>query len=193
MNVLAKRAPAEYASLVLQGFTRQHLAELFAASGYCTGAEIGVADGRYSLVLCQAIPGLSLLCVDPWAKYPGNPRGGPQEQHDQNFALAQTRLTPYDVTFARALSVTAARNISDGSLDFVYIDGNHERAYVAADLEAWSPKVRTGGIVAGHDFYHFVKRPAGVVEAVADFTERHGITDWHLCDEREPSFWWVKS
>lgn len=192
MITASKHAPPEYAHRVLAGFTRADLAELFHASGYRTGAEIGVADGRYSLVLCQAIPGLRLLCVDPWQKYPENPRGGPQAQHDGNYALAQHRLAPYDVTFVKAMSVTAAKHVPDGSLDFCFIDGNHEYAFVKADLEAWAPKVRSGGIVAGHDFYHFIVRPAGVVEAVDEYTREHGIADWSLCDEREPSFWWVK-
>jgi hypothetical protein len=51
-------------------------------------------------------------------------------------------------------------------------------------------RVRSGGILAGHDFYDFAG--AGVVEAVQDFVDKYGIRDWWICDEREPSFWWGK-
>jgi predicted O-methyltransferase YrrM len=184
-----KYGPPEHLHRVIPGFTRRDLALLFAKNKYRRGAEIGVADGRYSLVLCEAIPDLELLCVDPWHVYRGNPRGGPQSQHEANFALAQARLSKFNVSFVRAHSGDAAPYVHDGSLDFVYIDGNHSYEYVATDLRRWSPKVRSGGIVAGHDFYNF--RHAGVVDAVTEYTERHGITEWHLCDEREPSWWWV--
>ncbi len=189
-----KHAPEEYLHRVVPGFTRRDLAKLFAEKGYTKGAEIGVADGRYSLTLCQEIPGLQLLCVDPWAKYPGNPRGGPQTQHDANYALAQQRLHGFDVTFRRTTSLDALKDVADGSLQFVYVDANHQYEYVLPDIECWAEKVCPGGIVAGHDFYHFGlgEKRAGVVEAVLYYTHSHSIADWHLCDEREPSFWWVK-
>lgn len=34
----------------------------------------------------------------------------------------------------------------------MYVDARHDRKGVLADLEAWWPKVRPGGILAGHDF-----------------------------------------
>lgn len=184
-----KRGPIAAQHRVRPGFTRDDLARLFRDSGYTRGAEIGVADGRYSLTLFETIPGLELLCVDPWLRYSNNPRGGPQEQHDGNYEKAKARLTPYRATLVRNFSVPAVRSVPLGSLDFVYIDGNHCYEYVREDLEHWSARVRSGGIVAGHDYYEF--KWAGVVEAVKLYTCSRGITEWWLCDEREPSFWWV--
>lgn len=185
-----KHAPPEFAHRVVPGMTRQKLAVEFAARGLTIGAEIGVADGRNSLTLCQNIPGLHLLCVDPWLKYVDNPRGGPQTQHDGNYELAGERLAHYDATRLRGFSMDIVREIAPASLDFVFIDGHHGFDFVMQDLIEWSKRVRKGGIVAGHDFYHF--RWAGVCEAVDAYTKAHEITDWFLCDEREPSFWWVK-
>jgi len=45
------RAPAAFAARVRPGWTRARLAAHLAAQGYRRGAEIGVADGRYSRVL----------------------------------------------------------------------------------------------------------------------------------------------
>lgn len=186
-----KRGPLASAPHVKAGFTRQHLAELFRDQGFTAGAEVGVADGRYSRLLCETIPGLRLRCVDPWTPYAGNTRGGPIEQHDANYQIARERLAPYApaVTMVKSYSLDAARDVPLGALDFVYIDGNHSFDYVMEDIIVWSRRVRSGGIVAGHDYYHF--RDAGVVDAVTVYTSWHGI-EWHLCDEREPSFWWVK-
>lgn len=189
-NGKAKHAPAAYGDRVVRGTTRAALARQFASLGLTRGAEIGVADGRNSLTLCEAIPGLQLLAVDPWLRYQGNPRGGPQEQHDGNLEIARERLNAFSVTFLHGMSMDVVRDVPVDSLDFAYIDGNHSFDWVMQDLIEWSKRVRPGGIVAGHDFYHF--KWAGIVEAVVAYTGAHGITDWHLCDEREPSFWWVK-
>lgn len=188
-----KRAPAAFAHRVVPGFTRQKLAQLFAERGLTRGAEVGVADGRFSRVLCEAIPGLQLLCVDPYLKYQDNPRGGPQEQHDRNWGIAHERLHGFDVRFVREMSLDAVKDVPLGSLDFVYIDGNHEFEFAVNDLIHWSKRVRAGGIVSGHDLYEFPKRKAGVVEAVDAYTRAHGVSDWKICDECEPSFFWVKS
>jgi hypothetical protein len=188
-----KRAPEAFKHRVVSGFTRADLARLFAEKGYTRGAEIGVADGRFSRVLCDSIPGLQLLCVDPYQRYQENPRGGPQEQHERNWDIAHERLHGFNVRFVREMSMDAVDNVPHGSLDFVFIDGHHGFEFVVMDLIAWSKRVRNGGIVAGHDFYEFPKRKAGVVEAVEAYTKAYDITDWHICDEREPAFWWVKS
>lgn len=49
-------------------------------------------------------------------------------------------------------SLTAAAMFDDQSIDFVYIDGSHEYDDLRADIIAWTPKVKNGGIVAGDDY-----------------------------------------
>lgn len=185
-----KRGPLAYADRVRAGVTRRDLAQLFGEMGLRWIVEIGVADGRFALTLCQSIPGIHYVGVDPWRPYKGNTRGGPAEQHEGNYRLAQTRLAPFSGRLLRMTSQEAAQEFPLGSIDAVYIDGNHAGDYVMRDLMTWAPRVRSGGVVAGHDFYHFER--AGVVDAVVTYTKVHGITDWSLTDEREPSFWWVK-
>jgi hypothetical protein len=185
-----KRGPLEAAHRVVPGFTRTHLAELFRDQGFTRIAEIGVADGRFALTLCETIPNIDYIGVDPWAPYSGNRRGGPAEQHERNYALAQERLKPFKARLIREQSAAAAFQVAARTLDAIYIDGNHAYEYVKTDLQVWSEKVRPCGVIAGHDYYAF--GGAGVIEAVNEFTSSRAITDWHLTDEREPSFWWVK-
>lgn len=52
----------------------------------------------------------------------------------------------------RCDSKNAAELFDDESLDFVYIDANHKYEFVKEDISLWYPKVRKGGIVAGHDY-----------------------------------------
>ena len=61
-------------------------------------------------------------------------------------------------------SVRAARAYDDGELDFVFIDAGHQYEDVKQDILAWRPKVKAGGVLAGHD-YDSVSDP-GVVKAV---------------------------
>ena len=65
----------------------------------------------------------------------------------------EERMAPYDnVETMRAFSVDAAKEFEDESLDLVYIDGDHARKEVLADLLAWYPKIKCGGVLSGHDW-----------------------------------------
>lgn len=61
-------------------------------------------------------------------------------------------------------SVVAAGLMSE-TADLVFIDANHEYESVKADVEAWWPHVRSGGILCGHDF----NSHDGVRRAVDEF------------------------
>ena len=54
----------------------------------------------------------------------------------------------------------------DNSLDFVFIDASHEYEDVKNDILAWLPKVKRGGILAGHDYYVNQDWFSGVKKAV---------------------------
>lgn len=175
----------------LEKFSRRNLAKMFGLLNYKRGAEIGVAGGKNSLQICRYNPDVELLCVDTWQVYHGNRRGGPQDQHDRNYRQAESVLSPYNVTLVKGYSMDVVRTVELESLDFVYIDANHAFDYVMQDIIEWSKRVRRGGIVSGHDWYHF--RGAGVVEAVNAYVEAHGIKEWFVTNERkEKSWFWVK-
>ena len=50
------------------------------------------------------------------------------------------------------LSLEASKLYEDESLDFVFIDAQHEYEAISADIAAWYPKVKRGGIIGGHDY-----------------------------------------
>ena len=181
--------------------TRNDLITLFRESGFKVGAEIGVADGKFSERLLRLIPGLKLYCVDPWGVYQGSGTCGGTVRQDRNYQGAKERLTKpennYNVEFLRMMSMEALKYVPDGSLDFVFIDGNHKFDYVMMDIIEWSKKVRKGGIVSGHDYYYF--RNGGVIEAVNAYVKTHNLelrlTEANVAvrrDEKCPSFYWTK-
>jgi predicted O-methyltransferase YrrM len=174
---------------------RTELARLFKTLGFKTGAEIGVACGKYSQRLCMEIPGLTIYCVDPWAKYIGNRRAPSVERLEGHYMEARERLKGYKAIFMRELSMDAVKKIPDGSLDFVFIDGNHDYSYVLEDIREWSKKVKSGGIVSGHDYYNF--RGSGIIKAVTEYLKDKpkivlNITTKHRPPDESHCFWWVK-
>lgn len=173
---------------------RRDLCGLFRSMGYTRGVEVGVWSGRFSKVLCESIPGLELTCVDPWQSYAEyrEPKND-QSLLDAAYLEACERLIPFRCTVMRMTSVDAARLVPDRSVDFVYIDGNHTREFVLQDLAAWTPKVRCGGIVAGHDYHLLPRQPfIQVREAVDAFASDHGIEPvFVLAADKSPSYFWV--
>ncbi len=70
------------------------------------------------------------------------------------------------ITLIIAESTTASSLFRDASLDWVHLDARHDYASVKADIQAWLPKVKSGGWLSGDD-YDAAQWP-GVVKAVCD-------------------------
>merc|ERR1712032_1365749 len=93
-------------------------------------------------------------------------------------------------TLMRMTSHDAAAVIQNESLDFVWIDGAHDYEEVSEDLAIWFPKLRSGGILAGHDY--FLAGMLDVNRAVHEFFSRHPASDGTL-HVAPYSFFWQKS
>lgn len=135
---------------------RIFLAKMFADLGYSVGAEIGVERGIYSKILLDNNPALTLYSIDAWTAYKGYRDHVTQSKMDKIHQDCIERLANYiqhERSYViKSFSTTASEHFKDNSLDFVYIDANHEYAQTVADISAWDKKVKVGGIVAGHDY-----------------------------------------
>lgn len=131
------------------------IAQLADENEWLRGAEIGTADGRCTSHVLTLSNRLHMLTVDPWAPQPGH--NGPEDwadwPHTQHEALARQRLQPFGLRcqIFKGYSIEAAATAQDGSLDFVFLDGDHSEEGVRADIAAWRPKIRRGGMLLGHD------------------------------------------
>jgi predicted O-methyltransferase YrrM len=176
---------------------RVTLAKLFAELGYRTGAEIGTYSGSFAVTMSINNPKVKLYCVDAWATYDGLNDYTDADYLDEIYQVANQRLSAYKgVEIMRELSMEAVEKFEDSSLDFVYIDANHELPYVTEDIFYWSQKVRPGGIVSGHDYLE-TPRADGLIqvrEAVHAYTDAFNISPWFLVDEpdKTQSFFWVR-
>lgn len=167
----------------LSNTDRTKLALLFAEKSFKKGAEVGVRRGAYSELLCQTVPGLDLLCIDPWLNYRTRPRLPSQERQDENFKITQEKLAPYKATLIRKTSMDAVKDVAENSLDFVYIDGHHGHDFVLEDITEWTKRVRSGGIVSGDDY---TDEAQGVKAAVNEYMLENNITLFLMGDR----FWY---
>jgi hypothetical protein len=174
---LDQRMPVE-----IPDVDRKDLAALFAELGFNVGAEIGTERAAYAETLCKANPNLTLYCVDPWKHYSGYRDHVSQRKLDSFYEITKEKMKPYDCRIIRKFSVEAAELFRGRTLDFVYIDANHDLQNVVNDLYAWWPKVKMGGIIAGHDFVRRKQSGYGcmVVEAVTAFTEAFHVRPWFV-------------
>lgn len=120
------------------------------------GAEIGVWTGHMSLALLKHVPQLTLFMVDPWENLPAG--CNPTMVKTSDLAVRAREEAEKLTQFCRGrcilqmTSKEAAEELKDESLDFVFIDACHLYESVREDIELWTPLVRVGGIVAGHDY-----------------------------------------
>ena len=133
-----------------------------------TGVEVGVFRGEFSVALDSLVPRLTLYMVDCWAT--PDPESDYAKTGDGIARLPQTRQemfynrvlakakTMHDAIVIRAYSPGEAEAFSSMPQDFVFIDADHSKSGVLADLRGWWPVVRPGGLLCGHDWgIHGVK------------------------------------
>lgn len=119
------------------------------------GVELGTFKGEFSRVLLLNWPG-TLFMVDVWRELEQFEYDD-QSNHSQHsdayfFAMNNTREFSERAHMLRCRGKIAANLFQNSSLDFVYIDANHKYESVVEDIETWYPKIRSGGILAGHDY-----------------------------------------
>jgi predicted O-methyltransferase YrrM len=150
------------------------------------GVEIGVDKGLNALSILSCLPMKHLYLIDPYTPY--MQEGKLVESGEETFRTAQQNLKMFsNYVFLRQSSGTAWREIKE-SLDFVYLDGNHQYEAVKQDLANYYPLVKDGGMVGGHDYDDCDPHPRGVVRAVQEFARENKLEVNHTF----PDFWLFK-
>ena len=169
--------------------------------------EVGVFKGQFSKHLLENWKG-QLWMVDPWRAFEegeGYVDASNHKEHQTAYLEAMENIEGHEARgfMLRGLSSDMASRFEDGSLDLVYIDGNHAYEWVKEDIELWWPKLKPGGIIAGHDYLdmdwkegpwadngkdkhiwmtgseheeHIYAGLFGVNPAVDEFADREGLT-----------------
>lgn len=152
--------------------------------------EVGSWLGKSAVFMADAIKksgkGIAFDCVDNWI---GGSEGGANVTACRSAVQASGRDLFGEFTDnlircgvggyvnpIRSDSTEAANRYADGSLDFVFIDADHEESAVMRDLLAWWPKVKAGGILAGHDYHEI-----GPQNAANKFAADNGLRIRKAC------------
>jgi hypothetical protein len=184
--------PDLYASLVERLAPGAHVVEV--------GGWKGQSAAFMGVEIANSGKAIQFDVVDTWL----GTKNEPEHQNDpdvKNGRLFETFLTHTEPVRAhvrpvRLASVEAAATYPDASLDAVFLDGDHSTEAVVADCQAWWPKVKPGGILAGHDrgwpsvqkAVHAFGRFGGVrVRPVSascwEFAKPAQVTDWTVPEE----------
>jgi len=124
--------------------------------------EVGSYKGRSSSLMATLIANsgkkIKFDCVDTWEGSIEHKAGGIFEDKDvvnnRMFDVFKNNMKPVEkyYTAIKMTSIEAAKKYDDNSLDFVFIDADHEYNSVREDIAAWLPKIKIGGIISGHDY-----------------------------------------
>lgn len=165
------------------------------------GVEVGVRDGAYSETILRYSRLSKLYSVDSWQEYRrkdyNDASNVSQDRQAQLFTFTRGRLAPFSSRneILRLTSKEAAALFTDGSLDFVYIDANHSYEAVTEDIKLWWPKVKSGGVFAGHDYVNGDIKPQGVFgvkSAVDEFVQTYA-QKVYLTPEKWPTWYVIKN
>ena len=173
--------------------TRSDIPEFLVQKGFKKGVEIGVSWAENIIDYCEA--GLEIYGIDPWKDSEDNLyrrivsiEGKHSKTIDDVYNLAVSRTSKYpNCKLIRKTSMEALEDFPERSLDFVYIDGNHNFGYIAMDLMKWVNKIKKGGVIAGHDYYStYGDRRVRFVGYIVDaFAKAYDFTNFYVLGTKD--------
>lgn len=163
--------------------------------------EVGVFDGDFSERILAINEPVELHLVDPWfTRDDGSLYDGPTQDLGTKEAATATLEAQYQqvarrfereiasgrVVMHRMLSHDAAPLFADAYFDWAYIDASHFFDDVKRDLEAFFPKLKSGGYIAGDDYDRRGIWEHGVTRAVDEFRHSGAAETIRLKNHRFP-------
>lgn len=158
------------------------LANIMLEQGYKTFVEVGCKEGRTTGHILKTVPDSRVIAIDPWIVQEKSADPTKETYEDWDFEKIEEEFekntcscdwnklshkldcTSYRCTMERMTSQQFAEG-NPNKYDLVFIDALHDYENVKADIRAYWPLVKVGGILAGHDFNH---RWPGCEKAVAE-------------------------
>jgi predicted O-methyltransferase YrrM len=139
--------------------------------------EIGSYIGASSLMIAKGLKsGSTLYCIDTWQN------DAMTEGNWDSFSefIKNTKSVEHIINPIRRTSIEAVKNFNL-PIDYLFIDGDHSYEGVKLDVEAWFPKLKSGGIIVMHD----IGWAEGVNKVIAD-----NIEPYLSKFEKLPNMYW---
>jgi len=138
------------------------------------GAEIGVLRGENAREILREWSQVSHLYLMEIK---------PMDSKSSMIAVENLREWQKRTAWIIGDSSVTGLNFNNNYFDFVYIDGGHTYDPVSADIKTYWGKVKSGGVLCGHDYNVEWEDPReGVVKAVDEFVARYNLYLWTKTD-----------
>ncbi len=168
-EIIGWMSSVELAWLAEQASNRERVVEIGSFLGRSTRALADNASGR-------------VFAIDTWRDADPHPlmERYRNRLHDgwcyEGFLNNVRDLIPSKLEVRRRKSLDAAKELAEEGkkFDLIFIDGAHDRDSVLADIEAWTPLLADGGLMAGHDF---CGNHPGVYQAVRQAFQKITVVD----------------
>lgn len=161
--------------------------------------ELGSFQGKSAIFMAEYIQetnkDIQFFCVDLWPEkeFASDPKyyGNGCFQGDEKTIILNSEesifhtfikntintKTIQNINMIRSLTWDAANIFDDNSVDFIFIDAGHHYETVCKDILSWYPKLKSGKIIAGHDFGCGVKK--AVLELLPEAKcYEHDVVSW---------------
>lgn len=175
--------------------SREELIKYFKPSGI--GIEIGVYQGEFSKYILDNCPDLNLILLDCWQKqtkdeYNDDLNSENDIQIERINKTIKNIINHYHrVKIIKGFSDEFSKLFSDNIFDFVFIDANHSYESIKKDLNNFYPKVKKGGLFAGHDYVNTSDKKIEVEIAVNEFARENNI-NIYITNEHWPTWFFIK-
>lgn len=154
-----------------------------------TFVEVGVFEGKSLCYMGElamlnnkdvTLHGVDIFAgVDHWDNKYGADKPGLGLYESAKANLAQAGVNAH----LHKLSSKEAAAIFPNNLEAVYIDAAHDYENVKLDIRLWLPKIKNGGILAGHDYG---SSWPGVILAVDEV-----LSNYKVHKNPAESTWWI--
>ncbi|OUU50894.1 MAG: hypothetical protein CBC25_07250 [Pelagibacteraceae bacterium TMED65] len=142
------------------------------------GAEIGVYEGDHGEYILNnnyfkesRVKLKKLSLIDPFSEYTDSNGKVFFAGEDGNkfYEKVKKRFSEYkNAELIRKTSEDAAKDFEDETLDFIYIDGDHNYAPFKKDLEIWYQKLKKNGVLCGDDYG--IPFSEGIIRGLNEFS-----------------------
>lgn len=161
--------------------TRNELGIIAQSEGFTHGLELGVQRGLYSKeILSNWHNCTEYHLVDLWGHQENYDDVANVNQDEQNkiYDEAMKNIQPWKnkVRVCQNYTTNCAGDYKDEYFDFIYVDARHDFKGVWDDLVNYWPKLKVGGIMAGHDY---VTQDDGPAQSGQDWTTNYDGTKDH--------------
>jgi predicted O-methyltransferase YrrM len=137
--------PGLYSMIVERFPTDSHFVEV--------GTWKGMSAAYMAVEIKNSGKNIKFDCVDTWDFVPSQIEI-PKDMFNNLYEIFIENIEPVKelITPIKALSWDGAIFYENESLDFIFIDAAHDYESVKKDINAWFPKLKKEGIIAGHDY-----------------------------------------